>query len=147
MTRSAPDNWPDDKSHVRSTTKPRPSTADIAEVLARSQSRKEAASALGIPATTLERLCREQALVTLYEALAERGTGRRGPRKTPKQVPVRRWSFYWRDPRYPIKDAVVIWPAKTLDAVTEQEAIDVFMTKVAPKDVLRSDVSAVEVVK
>lgn len=140
MTRPAAYNF-DDKSHVRSTAKPRPSTADIAEVLARSQSRKEAAEVLGIPATTLERLCREQALVSLYEALAERGTARRGPRKTPKQVPVRRWSFYWR---VNATETVCIWPERQVDAVTEQEALEVFMTKVA-RCMAREDISAVEV--
>lgn len=117
-------------------------TAEIAEVLARSQSRKEAAATLGIPATTLERLCREQALVALYEALAERGTRQRGGGKVQKRAPVRRWSVYWR---VSPTETVCIWPGKEIDAVTPEEAVDVFMAKVAPKTMLKEDVSAVEV--
>lgn len=117
-------------------------TAEIAEVLARSQSRKEAAATLGIPATTLERLCREQALVALYEALAERGTRLRGGGKVPKRSAVRRWSFYWRVS--PDK-TVCIWPGREIDAVTAAEAVDVFMLKVAPETMAKEDVSATEV--
>jgi hypothetical protein len=139
----------DEPSHVRSTERPRPSTSDIAEVLARSHSRKQAAEALVVPATTLERLCREQALVSLYEALAERGTSQRGGgrRRVEKLKPVRRWSFWWRDPRYPKLDAVGVWPEREIDAMSEAEAVDVFMTKVAPKTMQKSDLSAVEVLR
>jgi len=133
---SAASDWPDDKSHVRSTMKPRPSTADIAEVLARSQSRKEAASALGIPATTLERLCREQALVALYEALARRGNARKGKPRPPAPKPPR-WAIVWAQPG---KWSVTIWH---VDAESEQEALDVAMSVVA-KIAQREHLSAVQ---
>jgi hypothetical protein len=135
-------------SHVRAI---RPDTIRIAEVLARSHSRKQAANELGIPATTLERLCRDQALVALYEQMAGRGAAQRGGGKlrgdkgrATKLQPVRRWSIWWR-----VKpgESVCIWPNKEIDAVTQEEALDVFMTKVVDGIVVvkRVDLTVVEV--
>ena len=124
-------------SHVRSI---RPDAVRIAEVLARTHSRKEAAAELGLSPTTLERLCRDQALVALYEALAERGTVLRGGGRGrgAKRKPVRRWSIYW--------GGVCVWPEKQLEAMTETEAVEVYML-IAPKQVKRAEVTAVEVVR
>lgn len=118
-------------SHVRST---RIDTGEIAEVLARSSSRQDAAAELGLTPTTLERMCREESLVGLYTALAERGVARRG-KKRPPAPPPPRWAIIMR---LEGQSAVRIW---SVAAANETEALDVaccVVGRIAKREELRA---------
>ena len=97
-------------------------TADIAAALSSSHRVKDAAIKLGMTAFGLERRCREQGLVALYEACAERGKFRRGRGKPSRVEPAMpRWSVVWLKPTTG-SGTVGIWPRK-IEAETEEEAL------------------------
>lgn len=91
-----PDPATSDVSDVAPKRKRRPSkplpTPDIAAALSSSFSVKAAAVKLRMTAFGLERRCREQGLIALYEACAQRGIDRRGRKKRPADPPMPTWS-------------------------------------------------------
>ena len=95
-------------------------SADIAAALSSSRRVKDAAIKLGMTAYGLERRCREQGLVALYEACAERGKWQRGRKKRP-EPPMPRWSVVWLKPSTG-SGTVRIWPPR-IEAETEEEAL------------------------
>lgn len=96
-------------------------TPDIAAALGSSHSVREAREKLGMSETALESRCRDEGLIALYEACAERGKATRGKRRNLPALP--RWSVVWLKPTTG-SGTVRIWPPR-IEAATEEEALKV----------------------
>lgn len=140
MTASKLSDFPEEKSFVRSTKRGPLSQAlssgEIAEVLARSESIAQAAKILGASYSSLQRRCREQGLIALYDACSERGKARNGKPRPHAPLPPR-WAIILSQPGYP---AVPIFHPH---AATEAEALAVADNSI-PKSIPRDQLSAVQ---